>query len=266
MTSTNWCFTLNNYTEDEVKKLKESTDFKYLVYGIEKGESGTPHLQGFLIYKNKCRMSALKKLLPRAHWEAAKGQAYQAAQYCMKEGNYQESGEAPTRPALKRKAEFAAVVDLAKRGQFSQLLSEYPGMYLRYNRTLNNLRFMFDEPTESIDVLDNYWYYGKSGSGKSSTARKKYPGAFIKMANKWWDRYAGQDTVIIDDVSPNHYALIDDMKNWSDHYVCPVETKGGVISIRPKRVVVTSQYTPEEVFKTCEDCSAICRRFKLVKF
>jgi Putative viral replication protein len=45
-----FCFTLNNYTEDEFKKIGEYM-LKNAVYGIvgrEIGELGTPHLQGYI--------------------------------------------------------------------------------------------------------------------------------------------------------------------------------------------------------------------------
>ena len=47
-----WCFTLNNYTADEVEAIeRKSSDRElctYIVYGKEVGESNTPHLQGYL--------------------------------------------------------------------------------------------------------------------------------------------------------------------------------------------------------------------------
>lgn len=38
-----WCFTINNWTEIDVPKF---LNMEYLVFGREKGEDGTPHLQG----------------------------------------------------------------------------------------------------------------------------------------------------------------------------------------------------------------------------
>lgn len=60
-------------------------DSKSIVVGKEVGESGTAHLQGFIKFKEMKRLSAVKKLLPRAHWEAAKGSDQQNLDYCSKE-------------------------------------------------------------------------------------------------------------------------------------------------------------------------------------
>jgi len=41
------CFTLNNYTPEEVAGIRNDNEhYKWLCYGEEKGASGTPHLQG----------------------------------------------------------------------------------------------------------------------------------------------------------------------------------------------------------------------------
>ena len=44
-----------------------------------------------------------------------------------------------------------------------------------------------------IDTLLHEWHYGPTGTGKSRYVREKYPDAFIKDANKWWDGYNGED-------------------------------------------------------------------------
>ena len=78
-----WLFTLNNYTEEEEISLQE-LECSYLVYGREIGKDGTPHLQGFVTFKNTKRFSAMKKVSQRAHWEAAKSSSKINRDYCMK--------------------------------------------------------------------------------------------------------------------------------------------------------------------------------------
>ena len=84
--ATRWCFTINNYTdEDKFWENEEQREMiKYLIVQHEVGAQGTPHLQGFLILKKKHRMTWLKSNINgRAHWEKARGTDQQAADYCF---------------------------------------------------------------------------------------------------------------------------------------------------------------------------------------
>lgn len=92
--SKSWCFTVNNYApadELELELLKGDNSVLYIVVGKEVGESGTPHLQGFVQFKNRRVFGVVKDLLPRgAHIERARGSVFQAAEYCKKEGDFWE--------------------------------------------------------------------------------------------------------------------------------------------------------------------------------
>lgn len=41
----------------------------------------------------------------------------------------------------------------------------------------------------NLESMDNHWYWGKTGTGKSHTARQEAPNAFLKTNTKWWDGY-----------------------------------------------------------------------------
>lgn len=83
-----WCFTINNYTANDIKLIEEFQTNYDFIYGIEKGENGTPHLQGYIHLHEKQRFSNIKSWLPRAHLEARKGSIMQAVDYCKKDGDY----------------------------------------------------------------------------------------------------------------------------------------------------------------------------------
>lgn len=87
--SRNWVFTLNNYTEEEVKDIETWTDkgVEGVGYGKEVGENGTPHLQGFLVMAKKSALSTVKKLNPRMHLERMRGKLTQSIAYCSKQDN-----------------------------------------------------------------------------------------------------------------------------------------------------------------------------------
>lgn len=99
-----------------------------------------------------------------------------------------------------------------------------------------------------LDTLNNAWYYGASGTGKSRTARQLHPNAYLKAANKWWDGYQGEDTVIIDDLDSSHACLAHHLKIWGDHYPFLAETKGGAIKIRPTSIIITSNLSIEQMW------------------
>ena len=84
--SKKWCFTLNNYTDEEYGAVVQCFDgcaSKYII-GDEVGENGTPHLQGYVEFKSRVRPLSLK-LSNRIHWEKARGSGDDNFQYCSKE-------------------------------------------------------------------------------------------------------------------------------------------------------------------------------------
>jgi len=83
--SKNWCFTLNNYTEEDIKDIA-LWECKGVAYGKEVGENGTPHLQGFVCFKNQVRFQTVKDLHAKAHWEIMHGRLDQNKAYCSKQG------------------------------------------------------------------------------------------------------------------------------------------------------------------------------------
>lgn len=90
--SKSWCFTLNNYSssaELDIQILaRQDPSIYYLIYGREIGDSGTPHLQGFVRFKTKRTFGVVQSLLPwGTHLEKrVKGSTdHQAADYCKKE-------------------------------------------------------------------------------------------------------------------------------------------------------------------------------------
>ena len=61
---------------------------------------------------------------------------------------------------------------------------------------------MKQKPAILDGELTNEWHYGDTGTGKSTHVRTKYPDAFIKSNDVWWDGYQGEETVIIEEFGP----------------------------------------------------------------
>lgn len=71
-----WMFTINNPTNIGIPRTWQGTD--YCCWQLEKGEQGTPHLQGYVAWPKPRRLSELKKVHSTAHWEPRLGDHQQA--------------------------------------------------------------------------------------------------------------------------------------------------------------------------------------------
>lgn len=297
--SRSWCFTLNNYSEEDVNRIKalcpveyfdssslseslvvhpdevgvlpdlglpESVGrfFKYICFGKEVGESGTPHLQGFAYTYHPCGLNGLRSRIGPAHFEITKGSTEQAIAYCEKDGDFHEFG---TRP-VSSQAKGLAEAERWKKARLSAVAGDIGAIdddiFIRYYRTLKEIAkdHMGDVP--DAEECTGVWIYGRAGIGKSRKAREDYPAAYLKMCNKWWDGYQKEEFVIIDDVDTKHDCLGHHFKIWGDRYSFLAETKGGALKIRPKKVIITSQYRIDQIWTDQETVDALKRRFKII--
>lgn len=260
-----FCFTINNYDEKDTEILKDIVDnVRYIVYGFEVGEQGTPHIQGYVCFKTLKGVKQVSRMLPRAHIEIAKGNSEQNRTYCTKDGEYIEHGDMPLTPKKRgdnEKERWTAAKEAALNGNLEDVPDD---IYIRYYRTLKEIRKDHIVTPEDSDDVTGLWYHGVAGVGKSRKARTEFPDAYKKMCNKWWDGYQEEEYVIIDDVDPNHKVLGHHFKIWADRYAFLAETKGGALMIRPKKIIITSQYSPEEIWDDQQTVDAIRRRFKVI--
>lgn len=130
-----WCFTLNNWTEEEYEAIN-ALDVTYLVVGKEVGENGTPHLQGFVQFHTVKRMRAVKEAIgKRAHVEPMRSNSEAAAKYCRKDSEYVEKGELVTMGA---RTDLKEVVLALVDGTDPEDMLEYGATYLFNKRSLDD--------------------------------------------------------------------------------------------------------------------------------
>lgn len=270
--SKNYCFTLNNYSAGEIEFLKNEVVCKYLVAGKEVGENGTPHLQGQVVFANQRAFSGAKAALgPRFHIEVTKD-LQASILYCKKDGDFFEVGVMPKDQVAKGKAGKESSEALWKKIREGAETNDYSAIPDKIRVTqCRNLDYVHSRFLKTKVLADTFeemeWYFGGTGTGKSRTARTDYPGAYIKMLNKWWDGYEHHDVVIIEDIDPTSAShLAHFIKTWTDHYPFPAEIKGNTISIRPRKFIITSNYRIEEIFPDRRDYEAIMRRFNVWEF
>lgn len=252
--SRNWAFTLNNYTPADVE-LYQQVECRYMCFGYEKApETGTPHLQGFVAFTDAKPFASVARLLPRAHIAACKGNALQNEQYCKKDGDFWEKGVRPLTQAEKGETEterWRAIRLAYHEGRIDDI---DPAIYARYQRNLESAERHEQLVKRKFETLDgdllHEWHHGPTRVGKSSYVRELYPGAYVKEPGcKWWDGYNYEDVAIFEDLGPGDKASAGAFKRWLDRFPFRIETKGGMMLVRPKKVVITSNYAPRELFE-----------------
>lgn len=85
--SRRFCFTLNNPSKEETEYIIKTLEQKSIgfIIGQEVGDLGTPHLQGYMEFKNPVSFQSLKKMNNRLHLEKTLGNKQQNIEYCSKQ-------------------------------------------------------------------------------------------------------------------------------------------------------------------------------------
>lgn len=94
--SRGWCWTLNNYTEEEfnhLKKVSTLSTVQKCIIGKEVGKiENTPHLQGYFYWTYPKKMKDMKLINERMHLEPQKGSFMDQAIYCTKDQHFYQKG------------------------------------------------------------------------------------------------------------------------------------------------------------------------------
>lgn len=290
-----WCFTLNNFTDEEVASIN-SINATWLIYAREVGQNGTHHLQGFIHLKDGKTMNAMKKVkgLERAHFESMRGTFADQRVYISKgeqekeewiqyksaglnygkNADVWESGQQPLDPkekgvkgGEKEKARWENTLALAKQGKIDEIDAD---IQIKYYGTLKKIACDYRTTPPHLSDVCGVWIYGRPGIGKSRFARDFWKGYYTKDHTHWWSGYNNEPAVLLEECDPvnakdkSKFATM--LKLWADRYPFTAEIKGSSLYIRPQRLIVTSNHTIEELWPNASPGLAISRRFISINF
>ena len=265
-----WCFTINNWNDSELHQLEESVEtnaesdkesmepqkgrlVQYLIVQSELGASGTRHLQGFLVLRERHTLLWLKKYIsPRAHWEVARGTDAQCKAYCSKEDTFdgevrEELGSLPEKTPLKKREErlqeAIEELDILKEGY--KRPSEIPSC------TLMQCGFVQAMHEICADILGPYrpqlkiiTLVGPPGTGKSYAIQKVFPehGRCIYGNSGCWFQNPTANVMIFEEF--NGQIPLQRMLQLLDPYPLALEVKGRMAPAMYTIVVITSNTSP----------------------
>jgi len=257
------CFTYNNPPEGvDGESLSALLKSQYLVVGREVGESGTPHLQGYVEWSNARTGASVKKKLPTVHFEARKGTPKQASTYCKKEGDFDEIGDLTQQG---KRTDLCDVRDAIISGgsNFRDVAQDFPNVSA--HRAAATLLTYFERPRRFKPLV--IWFYGSAGVGKSHRAMEMAYALtgdldqikVIGQNAKWWDGYDAHKAVIFEEVT-EEFCSFKRMLMLLDRYECQVEVKGGMRQLRSRYMFITSSQPPDCTWKTDEKYDQLLRR------
>lgn len=264
----NFCFTLNNYTEDEytavVTWLIDNT--KYAIVAKETGEAkATPHLQGYAESKSSRRFDTIRRALPRAHIEPRRGTAQQASDYCKKEdpapfiwGTISKQGARTDIAAL-----VATARDLSK--STYEVFDAHPVSYMKFHRHVAHIRSLTNSQDKKFTPMTVEVYWGAPGTGKTRKAHEDHEDLYMLPCGSngtvWWDGYdpLANKAVLIDDFYGGaiKYPLL---LKLLDGYRFNLPIKGGFVWKSYTTVIITSNKPINEWYPAEMDIAALRRR------
>lgn len=217
MGSRTWDLTLNNPTDEDIATLKTwENDVTRMTISQEKGENGTPHLQGRITFKRVYRLNAVKKLIPKAHWEPTK--CDQDTLYCLKAGsvpiiniNNKNQG---------KRTDLDDAIEAIKNGITTEdLWKNHSKTMVRYSNGLLQLRTQltpqivtakyqlkdFPKWKPITDWTKSHVLWGEAGIGKTQFALAHFQRPFfVTHIDQLIDFNSNYDGIVFDDMSFEH--------------------------------------------------------------
>jgi len=264
-------FTLNNYTTAEVDHIKNGT-FKFIIFQEETGAGGTPHLQGYAQLQSCTVFSTWKRLLgERAHIEASKGNADSNIAYCTKLSDRIPNTvvfERGDRPKQGERNDLTKIVNAAMDPTvpIADIIALDPCNFLRFHKGVMAIKSILS-PKRNFKT-EVFWFYGGTGTGKSTKARELAgPDSYWKQNSPWWCGYDPivDQTVVIDEYRCD-FSKFSFLLQLFDCYPLQVQVKGAQLQFSARRIIVTSPKAPAETWstRTTEDVQQLLRRIAVV--
>lgn len=272
---THWVFTLQVDEKDDTK-LVIHPKMRYLIYQREIApNTGQHHFQGYFQMQRPTSFKSIKKILPKAHIEIAKGTSDQARAYCKKDDT-RAPGHLPVEQgeykAQGSRTDISAFTDFGSDLKNSEydIITKYPIQYIKYNKGLKAMRNIIRRhQAKAFRKVSVKVYYGPTGTGKSYRAREKfdfdesrYYVPDLSTDTLWYDGYEGQEGLILDDFGGLKKPSICNLLRILDPYSITIPVKGGFTMGQWTTVIITSNQHPSDWYTNATQAhqAALLRR------
>lgn len=252
-------YTINNYTEDDIKRIS-SLECSYNVFGLEVGESGTPHIQGCITFRKAMRFKAAAKLL-KGHLTRPK--VVEAARnYCMKDNKFTIINNC-------KQGHRTDLEDAANRlvngESLRSVALSFPHVYVKYPTGFGKLTELLQQPRDFKPTVS--WFYGETGTGKSHSVFLNETDIWVSPCDaKFFNGYANQQCALFDDIRGS-FSKFSEFLRIIDRWPYIANVKNSYRQFNSRRIYITCNRHPELVWdKEDEDLCQLIRRIDNIVF
>ena len=270
--SRNWVFTLNNYSDADRVVIGErlANDATYVCYQPEVGASGTPHLQGLVVFANPRTLGGVKRLISdRVHLEPMRGTFAEAHAYCSKDDTrdagagfaFTEHGTKPDGPGQGARTDLESIGKRLREGaSLASIAETHPSDFIRYHHGIRALQTVLSAqprvrgPDGLFPIPRVLWFYGSTGSGKTQTIHEEIgdtPYYTKPPGNRWFDGYIGQKIVVFDDYRGDWWTFGYFLRIL-DRYPMDVEIKGAFVPFAATTIYISCPRSPQDLYAGLE--------------
>lgn len=224
---------------------------------------GLHHLHMVFCDAHKMRFSAIKAIFPKAHLEPMRGSKKQAQDYINKVGVFEEKGEQVLYVAEKgeissnqgARIDLQAVQSLIDSGMSPNEIFDLNIAYRRYTTMIKDAYYSKRvKDTPFMRDIKVYWHFGKSGSGKSYTAKKlidEHGEDDVYFLSDYdgggFDNYNGQSILFIDEFKGQ--IRFSTLLSVLDCYKQQVHSRYSNTWTLWTEVHITSVFAPDEIYQ-----------------
>lgn len=284
-----FCFTLNNPQDDELTAIRTTFDQENpppgcvrFVGQLERGDSGTLHLQGYAGFSDAKTPTLFKRYVGRrAHVEPARGDPASNFVYCTKEEGavhdddrwpfpifwgeflrFGGRGTADTSTGSLRRADVIEYIAAHPDADESEVVEEGGLQVLAASPNLFSTVRSLLAVDERCNGVTCDLYIGAPGTGKSRLAACLFPTAYRKPVGTWWDGYASERVIIFDDYD-GEFMSLGNLLQVLDRYPFRGQVKGSFVKVVANHFVITTNLHPRDWYPEAPENRrrALYRRF-----
>ena len=192
-----YLLTINNpeqSDEEFISYIENLEHFKYSMFQREQGEqTGTEHLQVFIVFNCAKRFSTLKKYFPTAHIEKVKGTNTQARDYCSKsETRISGPYELGTFTEERSRTDISNFIEMVQLGASDlELAKLFPKLYIQNLNKIQKIRqeYIANEFRNKNRDIEVTYIYGPPRTGKTRYVYDKYGFGKFYHIHTWSFRF-----------------------------------------------------------------------------